>query len=1118
MDVTNIYKTIKDLKVDRSVEGGETNYIILQPHQIIPKYYIFSDDSRHALILNYSTGSGKTISGLFCIINQLRLAKIFNIYKNMRVQKAIIVGEWMTHNQFSYDMSRPLFGLTNNKFNVMYKAAKTREEKDEVLQKVSQSMSKLVGFFGYQSLFNALFPYYYSQRIQDINVLIYDFQHDKLQVNTDFLEMLRNNILIVDEMQKLYNQHGLNTYGFSFAYLIKVASELNLKIVYMSGTIFNTSVSEISAILNLIYEKKQFFTINDFCKTEAFETLSTYKLIPNKIDEIISIMKPVYIYFSRTQVKTTSTVYTKSEFKKAFPKVYVFDEIDEKNVNTTSKGHKLVNMGILTPHSETGKTNDENVRDEEGNDENTNDESVDVENTHCNETSTSNVRNENTHNGESNVPNVRYGESNVPDVRNENVHNGESNVPNVSTPNVCNDESNAPSVDVSNTNASSAHTPTTTSPSVNALSQSNVYSSKLSLTSACKYVVIRSEEVNYPTEIRVGNTLLDDNFNLMKLNAEGYQLKAMINTSKSLDSDDEDNDKLSVFDAGFPPMSEWKKNGIHVDGDNLYTGEFLQYENIGKFSAVGKFIIKLCLNNAFNNEKTILYHNKLSNFGLLQYGKILEENGFVRRGFDVTNTSVCRLCHHTYEKHMKSCPHFEPMYFEFLHGAQKPSERQYITNQIYNHPNNLYGELISVLLISDVAYAGVSFMNTNNLAILTRVPNISKVAQIMARIVRFKSHLSLPDNRKFAKFYILGVSDGTGYIESYYKMRILNQQNIDKFIKTLVPKSVGYMLLNNPTDYVFTKNEQKRIASLVYDDGKEILENITDVLVKSVHLNFWSLDRLTERIRSKQIAISYLDLSIFPKEFIQYYVLQNPNFETFKFADDNQYYIRNKGFSNTNEIVNNKKIMFENIKAEYNEAIEDYKQMIEFSKSTVKQRQFFIKLMELLTTLNDYSPLVKWKYFWDVFVFWNASEYYENDETNFLSNHSTKHRSVNKIKGTYWQNRIILKDGSYKSIEKTFVNSNELQDLHMVFHIEPTVGLKIIFFQTHKEVTDDIRFNQRGKDCWISVNKDITHYYKIKSKSPIEKCADLLPKLCDGQLANNKEKFVVTPFEKDMRF
>lgn len=975
MQIENIYKSIIDLKHENVEKDRNKNYLILQPHQIIPKYYIFSKDERHTLILNFSTGSGKTISGLYCILDKLNISKINQFYPGIYIPKAIVIGSWVTERQFQIEMSKQMFGLINQKLIQELKNAENDKEKEEVNLRIQKSMNKIVSFYGYQTFFNLLFPDYSEKRIQDINVLISDYKQGKLKINKRELENLSNNIIIVDEMQNLYAQDGLNTFGFALSYLAKKAEELNLKIIYMSGTIFNSSVSEISSIINLISSNPDFYSISDLCYTEkVLDDLDLYRIRENKLNSIIKELSDKYIYYSRSSIEVKPKLIGKSSLSK---NLYLFDEGANKYLFTN-------NLAI---------------------------------------------------------------------------------------------------------------------------------------------------NPNYPNELKIGNRIIDDETVIYQLEANDFQLAELMKIKNKYDLMEEDNEtSISPFDAGIPPKLEWEKYDIRRNNDGIFEGDFLLRKNINKFSCIGKFVIDLCLNNARNNEKTILYHNKINNFGLFQYGKILEINGFVRRGYDIQPDSICRLCGLTYEKHKKSCPRFSPIYYDFLHGLQRKVERKFIVNQLYNSPNNLYGEIISVLLISDVAYAGISLLNTNNLAILSRVSNMSKITQIQARIVRMKSHTALPMNKRISKFYLLAptedINDKNSLIYKYYKLRSLSNENINNFITKLIPHSIGEILLNKPSKYKFEKDEQFKTSQMLFDDGRRILDSLPENFLSSSTTYVWRLDKLVERLRSSSSAVSYIDLSIFPNEFIEKYILNSDAIELFRYLnvemDGENKFVRNKSFLQDKlaKLKSQPNILrFEDITSDYNITINDYLNHLETTTSSNKKRLYFDKLMNLLSIINDFSSLSQNKYFWE-YNYQIGNEYYTNDEEEFISNHSSKKRNMKKIVGCYWNSKIILKNGDTIPIVITFVNSNSQKDINKTFHINAENGLRITIFDGKKAITDleDLRLIQRGNDCWSYKDSTISSYYKLSQRNKLDYCSSLLIALCDDQVSNTKDKFVITPFERDLKF
>lgn len=1057
MEIPNVYSSIVSLKHDPTLKSS-SSYVILQPHQVIPKYYIFSDPSRHTLILNYSTGSGKSMTGLFTILERLYISKINDIYPKFFIPKATVVGEWMTQFQFRVDMSREMFNLippklvqqleqinssdsSSNKSNKITKSStnsnlansvdssqsfsssqssQSSTDEEDLINKIYRSMNRLVNFTGYQSLFNAIFPHYADRKIQDVDTLINDYKNNRLIVNEQQLQQFKNNIIVVDEMQKLYSQSGMNTYGFVLSYLSRMAPTLNLRIVYMSGTIYNSSLAETASILNLITERKEFYTVSELCSTsKVLDDMMLYKIKPAVISSIESELKNRYIYYSRGSATAAKVQLSLSEFKK------------------------------LKPSSASDKSS-------------------------------------------SFVP-PKY-----------------------------------------------------------------IYSDSVNLV-----VFGDNSKTLYPSELVLGNSEIDSNFCLFQIQASGIQLKTLASLSSSLESSDsssnldEDDSVLSPYDGALPPEEQWKKYDITRNSDGIYTGSFLLRKNLEQFSCVATKALDICLENAFNNEKTVMYHNRLLSFGLLQYGKILEYNGFVRRGYEPSPNSICRKCKETYKNHKSSCPRFTPIYFDFLHGLQRPNERQNIVNHVYNNPNNLYGELCSVLLISDVAYAGVSLMSTNNLIVLSRVSNISKLQQIMARIVRLKSHVTLEPSKRIAKFYILGATDkisSKSAIYKYYKLRSMSSEDVDKFLNTLKPKTIGELLLHHPDSLKLSKDEIRKTSELFFNDGQRVIENISHVVLSTLNFNWWRLDALISRIRSNKLAISYVDISVFPEEFIRKYIEEDKNLELFKFANvesnknnknnksnkndksnksnnksesnksnnsnnesnNNPTYVRQINSEHKYQVVSATRLNFDEIYADYTDTINDLKKQLETTNSAPKKRVFYIRLVELLELINDFSSILKWDYFWK-YVFDIHDEYYDEDETNFIQNHSKTKRNPKNVKGFYWNDKIILRTGEMKGIKKTFVSSSWHPETKTVIHVIVSQGLHLLIFEAReRKKEDDMRSIQRGIDCWSKKNVVLSKWYKLSIKNIVEFCSVLLEESCAEQCKNNKAKFILGPFEQDL--
>lgn len=949
--IENIYQILKDVSPDPYIENKE--YVILKPHQIVPKIYVYSTNV-NSFIVNAGTGTGKSLAALYFLLEKIRIAKLNLLNKNLNLNRPLFIGPWSSKESLFNEMTRKQFNLYYGEY----------PKSNEARNKLFNKFARFVDYYGYQSLFNIIFPYYFQHNIQDVKILENEWKNGKLRVNKEYLNYLRDNYIAVDEVQNLYSLSGLNTYGFVFKYLMSIASELNLKVIYFTGTLFNSSIIELTYVLSIINGES-------YSIEENFDS----KIVLD--DELIYTPKPEFLNLAINELTNKYMYYSKSIIK-----------------------NNYVLKKFLGP---------------------------------------------------------------TPGIYHEN---------------------------------------------------------------ADQYLYFSNENSkDFPSEYKIGNTIISDSLILYQLKAQGYQLETLkkFNSSTIIYDSNESLSKLNPYDIVIPPNSEWKKLDIHYSQiTSLFTGSFLERKNISKYSALGAFIIDLSLFNAFADEKTVIFHDQIKNFGLLQYGKILEINGLVQCGNTPVSNSICKKCQKRFDQHTSrsSCEKFKPIYFDYLYGTQNHQERDYVINT-FRSPNNLYGDLISVLLISEVAVTGLSLVATNNLAIISRIPNISKIEQIQARIIRMKSHISLPPSKRHVKLYLMGVSptiDENTYFYKYYKLRQLRDEGIQKFLDKLIPKSIGTTLLKYPNRLELTKEEKKLTSEIYFNDGCEIFENIDKIVMQTLRTNIWGLNLIMQRIKNSNKAISYLDLSKFPDEYIKYYILKNPDLETCNYPTESlseTVFIKNKTITN-NESFENKNILYTNlISNDYDMSIDAYKSIIETSNSDVSKFKNFAKLMETLSLLNDFSYLVGWKYFWDDYVYKIASEFYEDDESNFVFNHASKNRNK-KYTGVYYGKNIIKKDGSIVPITYKFIKTVPHKHLGKIFNISASNGLKInISVQTNFEDENfDKRSIKTGLECKNYIKTDIREYYKLTDDSKFEYCFNLIGKICEEQLSNN-QRFIVTPFERN---
>ena len=75
MEIPNVYELLNNKNYDS--HSLLTNQFILQPHQVVPKYYLLSNPDVNKLILHYSLGSGKSSAGVFALLYNLSIYKMF---------------------------------------------------------------------------------------------------------------------------------------------------------------------------------------------------------------------------------------------------------------------------------------------------------------------------------------------------------------------------------------------------------------------------------------------------------------------------------------------------------------------------------------------------------------------------------------------------------------------------------------------------------------------------------------------------------------------------------------------------------------------------------------------------------------------------------------------------------------------------------------------------------------------------------------------------------------------------------------------------------------------------------------------------------------------------------
>jgi hypothetical protein len=1057
----NIYEILTDQNIDSYVLNRSG--FVLRPHQIIPKYYIQSTNI-NKIILHYSMGSGKTSTAVMAFLNKFNnISKTFTVRSMLGIQNKdsdkipiLVVGGWQTKSQIEIELMRPEFRVIDQNKMKMLKILSKNQTPEGIMKyedfkkSILKTIEQIVRFMGYQMLFNAVFPTFkQNQYSQNIITLEYAYETGELVPSPNFLKQIQGGIIIVDEMQNLYSNLGLNTYGFVIKILAKLCDEYDFKMIFMSGTMINSNVGELCDICDIISGNT--ITREEYCYRDTFfKDYQIWRLKKARVNDIINILfKNVIIYSTDAKVASSEIISIADMINKY--NIYYPITPQTKSSKSTTKRRKNKWLQIYKKYGY--------------------------------------------------FPNI---------VEQSSMIGGKS----IKEPPIATQNEHINKFDIRTQNV--------------------------------KAIVIKSDDNNLPIEIHVGNTLIEhDKQSLMLYAIEATDLQlteynSYINKqSKNSDIYDINNTEInssiiSIHDACIPPKAKWIDYRLYIN-NNTIMGDILHKNNIGKISGIAHEMLGLCFNNAYNNEKTVVYHNKINNFGIIQYMMILKYNGCIRYGESPVNDSICKYCRQTYKDHFVDaetkiknniCNKFKGIYIAQLIGDVNQKDRDNIVNNVYNTPQNIWGDLISIIFVSDVAYSGVSFFNTNNILILSRVPNMSKWKQIYSRVIRTQSHQLLPVHKRYVKIYTMIIysptveKNDTSYNYMYYKLRMLLYSDINVFMKQLSKNNIGNIMLKEPKKMIMDEKEHEIAESIFISDVNNEIKNVFDKLRNKVS-NYWKLSTLIARLKENKNMLSFINMQVIPDDVVYGILLNNRVIKTFKYEYSDELYVELYGvpvFNRTNVLSYFKFNQLKTIdtrKTNFNNTM----------KSLEEAHTLPLKIQHISNTIHmlkgKYTELIDRTVFWDA-IYDIHDEYYDDDDVNFVYNHCRENRNRETFSGCYYGHIIILKNGTSRNINFLFHTLEKKNPYPYLFKITclsfseySPFYLHVNIIKVEKNTHTDKRKIRKGKSCTsFEINKIAKYFPTLDISKKKTFCSELIFELCALQNADKDSKFVMIPFEK----
>lgn len=659
--------------------------------------------------------------------------------------------------------------------------------------------------------------------------------------------------------------------------------------------------------------------------------------------------------------------------------------------------------------------------------------------------------------------------------------------------------------------------------------------------SKLKMLVIEPTDESLPVERYIGNMMINvdgkDILNLYSIKLQdvqnyGYEkrLDEFNNINDGLDNDEDENTIREVNPRDC--VADGKLRIAMVDG--VYKGRILDEETLYKYSGIGYEMTKITLNAVMRNEKVIIYNDKITSFGLIQYMEILKQNGCCELGKPPTNYSRCKKCFKTFEEHKDDHP-FQPITMTMISGSITTQERDKIT-AAFNKPNNLYGNIISIIFISSVAQTGVSFLNTNNLIILNRINTLSRLQQIYGRIVRTHSHDGLPKEKRHTNIYtfaVEGENEQKPTIDySYYMIRgILNNYINDTMMK-IKKASVTDDIFNNPVKISNGNIDKKLFREDLNNELKNVIGRI------KINDNFpWEFNNLCDRIKNPNFIVSFINFSKINTQFIKNELLSSNLIRYRKYNTVNNEYSSNLLCypyyrTSNDDTLSKDKLIFKDEELESlaidrsifeqykSDIINCYKNISKNSEnySKLKNRAEIILSQVMKMTYRNVELFKDLPEFWNL-IFYIGDEYYEDDDKNFFQNHSTKGRDIKKMAGMYLGDSIVLKDATKKLIDRELKTVEKIPHLKKIYGITSEDNMFTGNNWFLKVIIMDIEINKFA-ETKLSVNNCFSYQPDVikedlNLKLDLSKknfCFDLIQTVCDYVIKNKLENKIITPF------
>lgn len=152
--------------------------------------------------------------------------------------------------------------------------------------------------------------------------------------------------------------------------------------------------------------------------------------------------------------------------------------------------------------------------------------------------------------------------------------------------------------------------------------------------------------------------------------------------------------------------------------------------------------------------------------------------------------------------------------YAIVTGKTRARDRMIIL-EAFNSNNNMYGQQIKVLVISDAFLMGVTLNFAENIFMLNFHWNMMKKIQGFGRIARLTTHKNLPENERFVNQIIYVCIRTTGGItvdQLLEKTAKQKEQKIDMFLELLKTSAIDFEFNRTNPEFLWKDREPFRVS------------------------------------------------------------------------------------------------------------------------------------------------------------------------------------------------------------------------------------------------------------------------------------------------------------------